>query len=88
MSSGRSSHVCAWRSVDFTKYLMLSKSMPERSAPHVGIGLRSNMARPLSRFFSIHSGSPLRREMSVTTSAEIPRRAEAPALSESDQPNS
>lgn len=38
MSSGRSSHVWACFSVERTKYLMLSKSMPERSAPHVGMG--------------------------------------------------
>jgi hypothetical protein len=42
MSSGRSSQDCACFSVERTKYLMLSKSMSERSAPQVGIGLRPN----------------------------------------------
>jgi len=88
MSSGSSSHVVACFSVERTKYLMLSKSMPERSAPQVGMGFRSKSARPLSRFFSIHSGSLFSAEMSVTTSGDTPRRAEAPAASESDQPNS
>ena len=55
MSAGRSSQVAACFSVDFTKYLMLSKSMPDRSEPHVGIGFLSNSRRPLSRFLSIHS---------------------------------
>jgi hypothetical protein len=40
------------------------------------------------RLASIHSGSLLRREMSATTSGEMPRLADAPATSESDQPNS
>src|ERR1019366_5872315 len=88
MSSGRSSQVCACFSVERTKYLMFSKSMPERSAPHVGMGFLRNMERPLSRFLSIHSGSLLRVEMSVTTSSLIPRRAFVPAASESDHPNS
>ena len=44
--------------------------------------------RALRRFLSIHSGSFLSVEMSVTTSSLMPRRAEAPAASESDQPNS
>src|SRR6188474_2784823 len=88
MSSGSSSQVWACFSVERTKYLMLSKSMPDRSAPQVGIGLRPKICSALRRFFSIHSGSFLRFEMSVTTSSETPRRAEAPALSESDQPNS
>src|SRR3954451_12835794 len=88
MSSGRSSQVAACFSVERTKYLMLSKSMPLRSAPQVGIGFMPNTLRALSRFLSIHSGSFLSFEMSVTTSSETPRRADAPAASESDQPNS
>src|SRR3954467_5584277 len=67
---------------------MLSKSMPLRSAPQVGMGFMPNTLRALSRFLSIHSGSFLSFEMSVTTSSETPRLADAPALSESDQPNS
>ena len=46
-----------------------------------------NSRRPLSRVFSIHSGSLLRAEMSRTTSSDRPRRAVAPATSESAQPN-
>ena len=88
MSSGRSSQVAACFSVDRTKYLMLSKSMPDRSAPQLGIGFFSNSPSALSRNSSIHAGSFFCREMSATTSAERPRRAEEPATSESDQPKS
>src|SRR5579862_3731160 len=87
MSAGRSSHDSACFSVDRTKYLMLSKSMPDRSLPQAGIGLRPKYFSPLSRFSSIHSGSPLRAEMSRTTASERPRLAEAPAASGSAQPN-
>src|ERR1700756_4812008 len=74
MSAGRSSHDSACFSVDLTKYLMLSKSMPDRSAPKEGIGFRPQYLRPFSLISSIHSGSFLRAEMS-------------PAASESAQPN-
>src|ERR1700712_523551 len=67
---------------------MFSKSMPDRSAPQVGMGFLRNMERPLRRFFSIHSGSLFSAEMSLTTSSLIPRRAFVPATSESDHPNS
>src|ERR1700744_3856214 len=87
MSAGRSSHDSACFSVDRTKYLMLSKSMPDRSEPQFGIGLRPKYFAPLSRFPSIHSGSLLRAEMSRTTSSDSPRLADAPATSESAQPN-
>ncbi len=87
MSAGRSSQLAACFSVDRTKYLMLSKSMPDRSEPQVGIGLRPNSFRPFSRRSSIHSGSFFFAEMSRTTSSFRPRRADAPATSESDQPN-
>ena len=87
MSAGSSSQVAACFSVDLTKYLMFSKSMPDRSEPQVGIGLRRNSRRPLSRRSSIHSGSFLRAEMSRTTSSDRPRFAAAPATSESAQPN-
>src|SRR5579864_7361797 len=87
MSAGRSSHDSACFSVDRTKYLMLSKSMPDRSEPQFGIGLRPKYFSPLSRFSSIHSGSFLRAEMSRTTASESPRLADAPATSESAQPN-
>ena len=66
---------------------MLSKSMPDRSEPQVGIGLLPNSRRPFSRRSSIHSGSFFCAEMSRTTSSDRPRRAEAPATSESAQPN-
>ena len=75
-------------SVDRTKYLMLSKSMPDRSEPQVGIGFLPNSRRPLSRRSSIHSGSFFSAEMSRTTSSDSPRCAAAPAASESAQPNS
>ena len=87
MSAGRSSHVAACFSVDRTKYLMWSKSMPDRSEPQLGMGLRPKMSRALSRNSSIQSGSSFSREMSETTSGLMPRRADAPAASESDQPN-
>src|SRR5579863_5109502 len=87
MSAGRSSHDSACFSVDLTKYLMLSKSMPDRSAPKEGMGLRPKYLRPFSLISSIHSGSFLRAEMSRTTSSDSPRRADAPAASESAQPN-
>src|SRR3954447_5329608 len=87
MSAGSSSQLAACFSVERTKYLMLSKSMPVRSAPQCGIGLRPEYFSPLSRRSSIHSGSFLRAEMSRTTSSDRPRRAEAPATSESAQPN-
>src|SRR5215470_10057183 len=66
---------------------MLSKSMPDRSAPQFGMGLRPKFLSPWSRSLSIHSGSFFRAEMSRTTSSDRPRRAEAPATSESAQPN-
>src|SRR4051794_27976082 len=87
MSAGSSSHDAACASVERTKYLMLSKSMAERSAPHVGIGFLKNSFRPLSRCASIHSGSFFFAEISRTTSSLMPRRADAPATSESAQPN-
>ena len=43
-------------SVERTKYLMLSKSMPDRSAPQRGMGFFSNRPRALSRNSSIHCG--------------------------------
>src|SRR5665213_2249503 len=87
MSSGRSSQLSACFSVERTKYLMLAKSMPDRSAPQSGIGFFSKMRRPLNRCSSIHAGSFFFAEMSRTTSSFRPRRADAPATSESDQPN-
>ena len=87
MSAGSSSHDVACFSVDLTKYLMLSKSIPDRSPPHVGMGFFVNSFRPLSRRASIHSGSSFFAEMSRTTSSLMPRLASAPATSESAQPN-
>src|SRR5260370_7983863 len=43
--------------------------------------------RPFSRRSSIHPGSSFSAEISRTTSSDRPRRAMAPAASESDQPN-
>ncbi len=88
MSSGRSSHEVACFSLERTKYLMLSKSMVARSEPQVGIGLRWKSLRPFRRRSSIHCGSSFLAEMSRTTSSLSPRVAVAPAVSESDQPNS
>ena len=87
MSSGRSSHEVACFSEERTKYLMLSKSMPLRSEPHVGIGLRWKSLRPFRRRSSIHCGSLFFDEMSRTTSSLRPRLAIAPASSLSAQPN-
>ena len=88
MSAGRSSQVCGLLlRVERTKYLMLSKWMPDRSEPHEGIGLRSNMPSAFSRSCSIQSGSLFFEEMSRTTASERPRWALAPASSESCQPN-
>src|SRR3954465_7150996 len=86
MSAGRSSQLVACFSVERTKYLMLSKAISDRSAPHIGIGLRSKTCSALSRFLSIHSGSFLRREMFSTTSGESPRRAVMPAGSGAPPP--
>src|SRR5699024_4709487 len=58
-----------------------------RSEPQVGIGFLLNSRSPLRRRSSIHSGSSFLPEMSRTTSSFRPRRAEAPASSESAQPN-
>ncbi len=88
MSSGRSSHEAACFSLERTKYLMFSKSMPSSSAPHVGIGLRRKSLRPLRRRSSIHCGSFFFEEMSRTMSSLSPRCAVAPASSLSAQPNS
>jgi hypothetical protein len=66
---------------------MLSKSMPDRSAPQPGIGFLWNSRRPLSRKLSIHSGSFFSAEISRTFASDRPRVAVAPAVSGSDQPN-
>jgi hypothetical protein len=79
MSSGRSSHEVACFSVERTKYLMFWKSMPDRSLPQDGIGLRSNRRSDFSRSSSIHCGSFLSAEMLRTTSSLRPRRAVSPA---------
>src|SRR5690606_13925665 len=88
MSSGSSSHERACFSVDRTKYLMLSKLILDRSAPHVGNGFLVNSRSAFRRRSSIHSGSFFFAEMSRTTSSSRPRRAEAPATSGSAQPYS
>src|SRR5690606_21281879 len=75
-------------SVERTKYLMLSKSMPERSEPQLGMGFLPNRRSALRRWFSIHSGSFSSAEMLRTTSSERPRCADMPAASLSCQPYS
>src|SRR3954471_10779505 len=86
MSAGSSSHDVACFSDDRTKYLMLSKSMPDRSAPQLGIGFLPHSRRPLSRKLSIHSGSFLSPLISRTFASDRPRVAVAPAVSGSAQP--
>ena len=86
MSAGRSSQVAACFSVERTKYLMLSKSISDRSEPQLGIGFLSKIDSALSRWFSIHSGSLFLSEMSRTTASLRPRFAVAPAVSLSAQP--
>ena len=86
MSSGSSSHDAACFSVERTKYLMLSKSMPSRLEPQFGIGFLLNVRSARSRLSSIHSGSSFLAEMSRTTASDSPRCALAPATSESAQP--
>jgi hypothetical protein len=87
MSSGSSSQLVACFSDERTKYLMLSKWMPDRSEPQVGMGFFSNSFRPLSRISSIQAGSLLSAEMFSTTPGLMPRTAVEPATSESAQPN-
>src|SRR5690554_2958022 len=62
--------------------------MPDRSEPQWGMGFLSNSLRPLRRWFSIHSGSFFKAEMSRTTCSDIPRLASDPAVSSSLQPYS
>src|SRR5699024_6907478 len=88
MSSGRSSQEVACCSVDRTKYLMLSKSILDKSAPQSGRGFLSKSLRDLRRSLVIHSDSFFLAEMSRTTSSLRPRRADAPASSESAHPYS
>src|SRR3989338_2290999 len=51
---------------------MSSKFTPERSPPHHGIGFFKNISRDFSLNFLIQSGSPLRCEISSTTSLDSP----------------
>src|SRR5260370_16947722 len=67
MSAGRSSQLAACFSVERTKYLMFSKSMPDRSEPQAGIGLPRNSFRPFSRRSSIHCRSSLRARSAPPT---------------------
>src|SRR5262249_14861848 len=48
MSAGRSSQVAACFSVERTKYLMLSKSIPDRAQPRWGLGFLSERGRRLA----------------------------------------
>src|SRR3982074_1236294 len=86
MSAGRSSQLAACFSLDRTKYLIVSKWIPARPATQLGIGLRSKSFSAFRRVSRIHSGSDFLAEMSRTTSSLSPRRALAPAESESAQP--
>ena len=86
MSSGSSSHEVACFSVDRTKYLMLSKSMPDSSEPHRGIGFFVEGAERPQADVEHPPGSSFFAEMSRTTASESPRCALAPAVSESAQP--
>src|SRR3989338_2622131 len=51
---------------------MSSKFTPERLPPHHGIGFFKKISRDFSLNFLIHSGSPLRCEISSTTSFDKP----------------
>ena len=51
---------------------MSSKSIPDRSAPHHGIGRASKCRSAFRRALRIQSGSDLREEISSTTAAERP----------------
>ena len=81
-------HVAACFSVERTKYLIVSKKIPERSEPQFGIGFFSNSARPFKRRSSIHCGSDFFAEISRTTSSLSPRLAFVPTSLLSDQPYS
>ena len=83
---GQVFQLAACFSVERTKYLMLSKSMPSRFAPQCGMGLRSKIRSALRRKSSIQSGSFFFPEMSRTTASESPRCALSPATSESAHP--
>jgi Fe-S cluster assembly protein SufB len=67
---------------------IVSKSMPPRSEPHVGIGFLRKVDSAFSRASSIHWGSLFFIEMSRTTASDSPRFALAPATSESAHPYS
>jgi hypothetical protein len=81
MSSGRSSQLVACFSVERTKYLMLSKSMPDRSEPQVGIGFFSKSFEALEPQVEHPLRLAFLAEMSRTTSSLRPRLAVAPAVS-------
>ena len=51
---------------------MLSKSMPERSAPQLGIGRARKSSSAWWRIARIQSGSDLWSEMTSTSSCESP----------------
>src|SRR6476619_2318378 len=52
---------------------MLSKSIPDRSAPHHGMGRCSKCFRAFSRRLRIQSDSDFRAEISSTTASDSPR---------------
>jgi len=54
---------------------MFSKSITERSAPHVGIGFLRKISSERRRMFNIHSGSCFIHEISFTISGFRPRLA-------------
>src|SRR6266566_7831930 len=66
---------------------MLSKSIPERSAPHHGIGRCSKCFRAFSRRLRIQSGSDLRAEISSTTASDSPRLGSKTEFDSSFQSN-
>ena len=88
ISSGRSSQEVACFSVERTKYLIVSKKIPLRSEPQLGIGFLSNNDNPLSLRSNIHCGSFFFDEISRTTSSFRPRRLFEPASVLSAQPYS
>jgi len=65
---------------------MLSKSITERSAPHVGIAFFWKILSERSRMAVIHSGSCFIQEISLTTSSVRPRLALKTNFSGSKKP--
>src|SRR6185437_5592175 len=66
---------------------MLSKSITDRSAPHLGSSRSTKCRYALTRSLVIHSGSDLCAEISRTTSSSKPRRVRKTEVTSSWKPN-